>query len=135
MRSYVVAFLAGLLFAVGLALSGMTLPTKVIGFLDVFGDWDPSLALVMVGAIGVHATARRLLAGRARPLLGGEFEVPGRTRVDRELLTGAALFGLGWGLVGICPGPALVSLVTLQAPLLVFFAAMAAGMLLFRDRR
>jgi uncharacterized membrane protein YedE/YeeE len=133
---YVIAFVAGLVFALGLGLSGMTQPAKVMAFLDVTGDWDPSLALVMVGAIGVHALLlRRVQPGRA-PRFDTAYALPVATRVDAPLLLGAALFGLGWGIAGFCPGPALVSVVTLAPRTLAFVAAMVVGMgghaLLFR---
>lgn len=129
-REIAFAALAGLVFALGLGLSGMTQPSKVIGFLDVTGDWDPSLAFVMVGAIAVHLTAYRLLRGRGRPLLAGRFHLPTRSDIDLSLVLGAAIFGVGWGLGGYCPGPALVSAGALQKPALIFLAAMAAGMVL-----
>lgn len=119
---------AGVIFAVGLALSGMTQPSKVIGFLNIFGDWDPSLAFVMGGAVVVHALTRPLIMRRSRPLLGARFEVPSQTTTDGRLVIGAALFGLGWGLVGICPGPALVGVSSGQELFLLFSAAMIVGM-------
>jgi uncharacterized membrane protein YedE/YeeE len=124
------AALAGLIFAVGLAISGMTLPEKVLGFLDVSGDWDPSLAFVMGGAIAVHMTAQRLLAKRGKPLLAEIFHLPTRSDVDAKLLVGSALFGVGWGLGGFCPGPALVSAAAGQRDALLFVVAMTVGMLL-----
>ncbi len=127
----VLAFVAGLLFAVGLGVAGMTQPAKVIGFLDVGGDWDPSLAFVMIGAIAVHmAFARRATRPAARPVLAERFMLPTSTRIDGKLVTGAALFGLGWGAAGFCPGPAIVSLVSLSWTTALFVAAMLAGMLL-----
>lgn len=122
--------LAGVVFAVGLAISGMTLPEKVIGFLNVSGDWDPSLAFVMGGAIAVHLTAHRLLGRRKKPLLAEIFHLPTRSDVDAKLLVGAALFGVGWGLGGFCPGPALVSAAAGQRDALLFVVAMTVGMLL-----
>lgn len=134
MKSAIAAFGAGLVFAVGLGVSGMTLPAKVIGFLDIFGDWDPSLAFVMAGAIGVHALASRWIRSKS----GGRDPVaasqPARS-IDLPLVKGAALFGLGWGLVGYCPGPALVGLVTLETPVVLFTAAMLAGMFVFHYQR
>ena len=130
-RMHGVAFVSGVLFAVGLALSGMTQPSKVIAFLDVLGAWDPSLAFVMVGAIAVHmAFARRATRATARPVLAERFMLPTSTGIDGNLVTGAALFGLGWGAAGFCPGPALVSLVSLSWPTVLFVAAMLAGMVL-----
>lgn len=128
-RSYAVAALAGLLFALGLGISGMTQQVKVLSFLDLAGQWDPSLALVMVSAIGVHAIARRFVHRRKAPLFGDKFHLPHASDLDVKLLGGAALFGVGWGLGGFCPGPGLVSVVTGAAAPLVFIGAMTAGML------
>jgi uncharacterized protein len=126
--SKLVPFLSGVLFAVGLGIAGMTQPSKVIGFLDVFGAWDPSLAFVMVGAIAVYTPvfwwSRRVLAPR--------LHLPTRKDIDVRLVIGSAMFGVGWGLAGYCPGPALVSLTTLTVPALLFAVAMLAGMRLHR---
>ncbi|MEW5852588.1 MAG: DUF6691 family protein [Myxococcota bacterium] len=130
MKSHVTAFAGGLLFGVGLLVSGMTEPAKVTGFLDVSGAWDPSLALVMLGAIGVHAVAYRLIRRRPAPLFESTFHVPTRKDVDGKLLAGAAIFGVGWGLAGYCPGPGLTSLAGGSATSAVFVATMVAGMLL-----
>jgi uncharacterized membrane protein YedE/YeeE len=121
---------SGALFAAGLTLSGMTRPSKVIGFLDVSGAWDPSLAFVMVGAIAVHFVLLRLTRHRRAPLFDRAFRAPGTTRVDTRLLVGAALFGIGWGTVGYCPGPSLVAMTS--APAGVFVLAMALGFMLDR---
>ena len=123
--------LAGVVFAVGLSLSGMTQPSKVIGFLDVFGQWDPSLALVMIGAIGVHASVRLLILRRAAPVFAPAFPLHAKAKIDTPLLTGAAVFGIGWGLGGYCPGPAFVS-ATGSLHALAFVGAMTAGMLVHR---
>lgn len=128
MKSRSVAFVSGLLFALGLALGGMTNPAKVIAFLDVFGQWDPSLAFVMVGAIAVYAPAFRLTTRRPTPLFGSRFELPTRRDIDVPLVLGATLFGVGWGLSGYCPGPAVVGLASFGRGALVFGAAMFAGM-------
>ena len=127
------AFASGLVFAIGLGVGGMTQPRKVLGFLDVFGAWDPSLALVMAGAIGVFVPALWWARGR----LAGRLHLPTPKDIDARLVIGAALFGVGWGLSGYCPGPALVSLTTLTVPALTFGVAMLAGMRLHRalDRR
>lgn len=130
MQQFVV-FLAGLLFAVGLAVSGMTQPSKVVGFLDFFGNWDPSLAFVMGGAVGINALFWRAFNTRKHPILAQKFHLPDCTTIDRPLVLGAALFGIGWGLGGYCPGPGIASLASLQAPALVFVATMAAGMFIF----
>ena len=121
---------AGFLFAIGLALSGMTQPSKVIGFLDVTGAWDPSLIFVMGGAVGLNLITFRLILKRPKPLLEERFDLPWRKKIDVPLVLGAALFGAGWGLSGYCPGPALVSLsASLGSSIrpLVFVAAMMAG--------
>lgn len=123
------AFVAGALFGAGLLLSGMTQPAKVTAFLDVGGGWDPSLARVMAGAIGVFAVAYRAIARRGRTLRGGRLHLPIRTHVDSNLLAGAAVFGVGWGLAGFCPGPAIVSLASGSTSAIVFVAAMIAGMI------
>lgn len=123
------AFGAGLVFAVGLALLGMTQPSKVSGFLDLAGDWDPSLAFVMGGAVLVHFVAVRLLLRRGRPFVAPRFDLPSRKDIDASLVLGAALFGLGWGLAGYCPGPALVSAAAGEKWAISFVVAMAVGML------
>lgn len=129
MKSALAAFGAGVVFALGLALGGMTQPSKVVGFLDFFGDWDASLMFVMGGAIGVHAVAHRLTMRRASPLLDAAFHVPRRKDFTPQLVIGSALFGAGWGLGGFCPGPGITALPTLGAEALAFVGAMVAGML------
>lgn len=124
-------FLAGLLFGLGLMLAGMTDPSKVLAFLDLAGAWDPSLALVMGGGIAVGLAAFTLAKGRSKTLLGSAIFLPQATVIDRRLLGGSALFGIGWGLAGFCPGPALVSLGLGDAKVWIFVAAMVAGMLVF----
>jgi uncharacterized protein len=127
-RSIVLALASGLVFGVGLLLSGMTRPAKVVRFLDVLGDWDPSLAFVMGGAIAVHFLAYRLVPRLPGPLWGAKWGIPTRRDVDLRLLAGAALFGAGWGLGGYCPGPALTSVVAGASSTLLFTGAMLAGM-------
>jgi uncharacterized protein len=131
---HVPAFAAGATFGTGLVVSGMTRPAKVTAFLDVGGSWDPSLALVMPGAIAVFAVVYRAIARRGTTVRGGRLHLPRRHHVDNNLLAGAAVFGVGWGLAGFCPGPALVSLATGAAPALVFVAAMVVGMALAGKR-
>ena len=122
------SLLCGTLFGFGLTLSGMVLPEKVLGFLDLLGDWDPSLALVMGGALLVFMPGYFwLVKPRERSLLGAPFHLPTKRQIDIRLITGSALFGIGWGLVGICPGPALTGLVTAQWPVLLFVVAMLVG--------
>jgi uncharacterized protein len=125
------AFAAGLVFGIGLILSGMTDPGKVIGFLDVFGRWDPSLAFVMGGAIVVGYFAFMLAGRRAENFLGGAMHLPQRRDIDARLVGGSVVFGIGWGLAGFCPGPALVSLGSGVEQAAVFVAAMLGGMLIF----
>ena len=124
-------FLVGLIFGIGLILSGMTDPGKVIGFLDLFGAWDPSLALVMGGAIMVGVFAFVLAKKRTTSFLGGAMHLPTSNDIDKRMLLGSVLFGAGWGLAGFCPGPAIVSLGAGQPKAAVFVLAMLAGMLLF----
>ena len=122
------AFLAGVLFAFGLGIGGMTQPARVIGFLDGAGRWDPSLAFVMAGAVATYGALFQIIRRRVRPVLTPAFSIPTRRDVDGRLLTGAALFGIGWGLAGYCPGPGIVSLAAGTTPVVVFVTAMLAGM-------
>jgi uncharacterized membrane protein YedE/YeeE len=127
----IASLVSGLVFGAGLLISGMVQPTKVLGFLDIFGAWDPSLAVVMAAALAVSAPGFMLANGRTRPLLATKSFWPTRHDIDRPLVVGSALFGVGWGLVGLCPGPALESLATLSPGIFVFVAAMAGGMALY----
>lgn len=130
----VTALLAGLVFGLGLIVSGMTDPSKVIGFLDIAGNWNPSLAFVMGGAILVGLFAFRFAATRAQAILGGPMRLPVTRQIDRRLVLGGLAFGAGWGLAGYCPGPALTSLVTGGSKPLIFSVAMLAGMAMFEIR-
>ncbi len=130
MKATLVSFLSGIVFAIGLGISGMTRPSKVIGFLDFAGAWDLSLAFVMLGAISVFFVAYRLSRRMPTPLLAAHFSIPKRTDLDAQLIEGAAIFGAGWGLGGFCPGPAITSLASGALPVVVFVASMAAGMYL-----
>jgi uncharacterized protein len=125
------ALIAGLVFGLGLILSGMADPAKVLGFLDLAGRWDPSLAFVMAGAIAVGTLAFGLAARRETTLLGEPMRLPPTRPIDKRLVTGSVLFGVGWGVAGLCPGPALVALGMGQGKAVVFVAAMLAGMGLF----
>jgi uncharacterized protein len=127
-KGAVVALLAGLLFGMGLALSGMTQPRKVIAFLDFTGGWDPSLAFVMLAALAVHGLAYRFISGRTAPLFADQFAVPKLRRIDWKLLAGSAVFGIGWGLAGYCPGPAIVSLGSGRGQAIVFVSTLLLGM-------
>ena len=124
-------FLVGLLFGLGLLLSGMTDPSKVIGFLDLFGNWDPSLALVMGGAVMVGFFAFAIAKKRTLSFLGGALHLPTSSQIDRRLVLGSMLFGAGWGLAGFCPGPGLVSVAAGQPKAAAFVAAMLMGMGVF----
>ncbi|MGH1571086.1 DUF6691 family protein [Methylobacterium sp. P31] len=132
MRQIAAAFAVGLLFGLGLVVSGMANPAKVLAFLDVTGRWDPSLALVMGGAVAVSALGYSIAKRRGRPVLAPRLEIPTRRDLDPRLLAGAAIFGVGWGLAGLCPGPALTLLAIAPAQAATFVAAMVAGMLVFR---
>jgi uncharacterized membrane protein YedE/YeeE len=121
-------FLSGLLFSLGLIVSGMINPAKVIGFLDLFGQWDPSLAFVMAGAVAVTSVGYRFILKQERPRFASTFTLPTRTDIDAPLLIGPALFGFGWGLVGLCPGPALAALTAAPKSIWVFFVSMLVGM-------
>jgi uncharacterized protein len=135
MKPALSALASGAVFGAGLGLSGMTRPAKVIAFLDVFGSWDPSLMFVMIGAIAVHFGLMRFIRRRERPLLDVRFHPPAASGIDRKLVAGAALFGVGWGLGGFCPGPAIVALGSGAAPAFVFVGAMALGMVLRHVRQ
>lgn len=128
-------FLSGLMFGLGLVISGMSDPAKVLNFLDVLGTWDPSLAFVMAGAAGTTFVGYRLVWRSRAPFLAPGFELPTSTRIDRPLVIGAALFGLGWGLSGYCPGPAWTALLLLAPGTLVFVPAMLVGLWVGSGRR
>jgi uncharacterized membrane protein YedE/YeeE len=125
------SFIVGLIFGIGLIFAGMTDPSKVIGFLDITGVWDPSLAFVMGGAILVGLVAFRFARHRTMNFLGGAFRLPTKNDIDMRLVVGSLLFGIGWGMAGFCPGPALVSLGTGAPEAILFVLAMVAGMALF----
>jgi uncharacterized membrane protein YedE/YeeE len=121
------ALVAGLVFGLGLVISGMSNPAKVIGFLNLAGAWDPTLLLVMGGALAVTIPGFQLLKRRARPLFAERFEFPARKSLEPRLMVGAALFGLGWGIAGFCPGPAIAALATARLDVALFVGAMIAG--------
>jgi uncharacterized membrane protein YedE/YeeE len=130
MKAHGTSFIAGIIFALGLGLSGMTRPIKVIGFLDFFGNWDPSLACVMIAAIGVFFVAYRISQKMSSPLLAEKFALPRRADLDGRLILGSAIFGAGWGLGGFCPGPAITSLASGAMPVVIFVVTMAIGIYL-----
>jgi uncharacterized membrane protein YedE/YeeE len=126
------ALCSGLLFGIGLTVSDMINPARVLGFLDVAGSWDPTLAFVMGGALLITFPAFALVGKLHKPVCADKFQLPANRMIDKPLVVGAVLFGIGWGLVGFCPGPALASLVTLRGDVVLFVASMVAGMGLFQ---
>jgi uncharacterized protein len=122
------SFVAGVVFALGLGISGLTHPERIIAFLDVTGAWDPTLAFVMAAAVATHATLSVRIRRRAAPMLAARFTVPTRRDLDAGLLVGSAMFGVGWGLGGFCPGPAIVALVSNTPAVFAFVASMVVGM-------
>jgi len=128
-------FLCGLLFGTGLIVSGMINPAKVIGFLDIFGQWDPSLAFVMAGAVAVTFVGYRFVLKRNQPYFATDFSLPTRTDIDVRLFAGPVLFGTGWGLVGLCPGPAIAAFSAAPNSTWVFFVSMVIGMALMKFLR
>lgn len=129
------AGIAGLLFALGLGISGMTDPRKVLGFLDVSGNWDPTLLFVMVGSIGVHFFTYRMIRRLPSPLFSPHWHLPTGTGITANLAMGSVTFGLGWAMAGYCPGPAVVSLASFQTRPMLFVAGMAAGMFLYKIQK
>lgn len=126
-----IAFVTGLIFGLGLILSGMTNPAKIIGFLDIFGDWDPALALVMIGALIVSATSFQLIKKNKKTYFGQQLNLPANNKIDHKLIIGSLIFGIGWGLAGYCPGPALVSVMHGGYQPVIFVLSMLAGMGIF----
>lgn len=131
MKSLITSFLSGIIFAIGLVISGMTNPEKVKGFLDILGNWDISLAFVMVGAIFLNFFTFRKIT-KNKPLFANTHFLPERNDIDLKLILGATLFGIGWGLLGICPGPGIVNLVTLDTNAIIFVLSMTTGMFIFK---
>lgn len=127
MSMMITALGAGAIFGAGLALAGMLNPAKVVGFLDIFGMWDPSLGLVMAGGISVNATGHYFVMKRNRPVFDTRFDLPTSNIIDRPLLIGSAIFGIGWGLAGYCPGPVVASLLLQPADMLPFLVTLLAG--------
>jgi uncharacterized membrane protein YedE/YeeE len=132
MKNSLAAFVVGFVFSMGLGISGMTQPQKVVGFLDLFGQWDPSLIFVMIGAIMVHFVTYRLIRKRDSPLLSPEWHVPTKKEITPALVGGSILFGLGWGLAGYCPGPAMTSLASFEVRPFMFVVSMLVGMVIFK---
>jgi len=132
MREPLAGLITGFLFGLGLCLSGMTSPAVIQGFLDIAGAWNPALVFVMAGGVAVTFVGYRFLVPKSRPLWANQFSLPANTRIDLPLLAGAAIFGIGWGLAGYCPGPAVVSLASGRTSVFVFVLSMLAGMILIR---
>jgi uncharacterized membrane protein YedE/YeeE len=127
------SLITGIVFGIGLVISGMTNPAKVIGFLDITGNWDYSLALVMGGAVVFNFFAFKLIKKRRASILGDAYECPTNRKIDKKLIIGSALFGIGWGLIGICPGPGIVNLVNLDPSILLFVISMLIGMGIYKQ--
>lgn len=132
MKNSASAFVVGFLFSIGLGLSGMTNPQKVVGFLDVFGAWDPSLAFVMIGSIATHFITFKLIRKRKSPLFSSHWHLPTKKEITKSLVFGSLIFGIGWGLAGFCPGPAVTNLASAEKAPWVFVLSMIAGMFLFK---
>lgn len=130
--SLLLSLVTGALFGLGLAIAGMLNPTKVVAFLDITGNWDPSLAFVMGAGLVVNLIGWQIAKRRTQPIFESRFHLPQASQIDRRLLIGSALFGIGWGLAGLCPGPAITSLAFLDSDAVIFFIAMAAGLLVSR---
>lgn len=131
MKTSLAALAVGFIFAVGLGVSGMTLPERVVSFLDLFGNWNPSLIFVMAGALLIHIILFRVIIRRSSPLFASEFQLPKRRDIDLRLILGATLFGAGWGLAGYCPAPAITALASLKTAPVFFVVSMLFGMSLF----
>lgn len=132
MKNNISSWAVGFVVALGLGISGMTDPKKVIGFLDIFGNWDPSLMFVMAGAISVHFFSYKLIRRRQSPLFSPQWHVPQKSKLTAGLILGSIIFGIGWGLAGYCPGPAITSIASLQLRPVIFVASMLIGMFIFK---
>ncbi len=131
-KNNLVSFVVGFIFAIGLGISGMTQSAKVIGFLDVFGQWDPSLIFVMAGAIAVHFILFKIIIKRKSPVIANQWHVPNKKEITPALVAGSLMFGAGWGLGGFCPGPAITSLASFQTSPIIFVISMIFGMFIFK---
>lgn len=127
MSTVLAALISGMIFGLGLCVSEMINPTRVIGFLDLFGSWDATLLMVMIAAVAVTGIGFPLVLKRAKPLLAEKFSVPGRSDIDMRLIAGSVVFGIGWGLAGLCPGPAIAAVASMSPSILMFVVAMAVG--------
>jgi hypothetical protein len=133
MKNGLAALVVGFIFAIGLGVSGMIQPQKVVGFLNLFGDWDPSLIFVLGGSVVVHFITYRLIRKRPTPLLAPHWQVSTKTEITPALIIGSTLFGIGWGLGGLCPGPAVTSLASFEPRPVIFVVSMLVGMFLFKQ--
>lgn len=131
MRAFAISYISALIFGLGLGLAGMTQPRKIIAFLDIFGKWDPSLLFVMVTAIAVHGSFYFFIKKRSSPLFAPGFRLPNNKKIDKKMVLGSLLFGAGWGLGGLCPGPAIVAIFSGASSVLIFLASMSAGIYLY----
>lgn len=131
MMQLLLSLISGMIFAIGLVLSGMTNPSVVIGFLDIFGNWNYALVFVMIGAISFNFIVFKVLIKR-KPICANSHFLPTNTAIDKKLIFGSAMFGIGWGIAGICPGPGIVNLVTNDSSAIIFIISLIAGMLLFK---
>lgn len=130
---YITSFITGILLSLGLGISGMTSPQKVFSFFNIFGNWDPTLFFVVIAAIGTHMILYRFIIRKASPLFAAKFMVPAKGRIDTKLISGAFLFGLGWGMTGLCPAPAITALITTHSSALVFLVSMTTGIYVTRS--
>ena len=128
----IISFFIGLLFSLGLTISGLINPSKVIGFLDIFGNWQPDLVFVMGGAVLTNIILFRFVLKRKNPLLATNFSIPNKSNIDLKLVLGSSLFGIGWGIVGICPGPGLVNITSGGESILIFIVSLLSGMFIFQ---
>ena len=133
MKSILIAYVSGLLFGLGLIVAGMVQPAKIIGFLDIFGNWDPTLGFVMAGAILVHGVSYYFIKRRISPLCDTKFYVASKSKIDAGLIIGSALFGVGWGLSGLCPGPSIVGLAMFSSYIIYFVLSMLMGIIIYRS--
>ncbi len=132
MKNNLSAWIVGFVFSLGLGISGMTQPQKVVGFLDIFGNWDPSLIFVMLGSIAVHFVTYKLIRKRSSPLFSAQWHLPQSNKITPSLVIGSIVFGAGWGLAGYCPGPAITSLASMQMRPALFVIGMLGGMFIFK---
>jgi hypothetical protein len=132
MKKIIISFVAGIIFAIGLVISGMTNPHVVLGFLDVLGQWNPSLSFVMIGAVAFNLISFHFIQKIKAPFCSSQFDFPQKKNIDTPLVLGSIFFGIGWGIMGVCPGPGIVNIVTLHPQALIFVLCLVIGMVLFK---